>query len=147
MQSGTYVPVLDVKVTAWPFPDQYGDGDVVTDDNGNEVKDQGGNVVKSYSPPDGFSDLHDNGQLVKVDKTGKPVRDSEGNAISIQEGGAIAELPDGSIKTVHPDEVARFAKSMRLKQDAAPSAPDVPQQSTSTDTPESSSGSSDQTGS
>jgi len=140
MKSGTYVPNLDVEVTAWPFPDQYGDGDVVTDDNGSPVTDKGGNVIKSYEAPEGFSDLHDDGNFVKVNKRGEPVRDQDGNAITIREGGAIAVFADGTVKTVHPDDMASFSRSMRLKEESSspniPEQPASPPEQPSSDTPD-----------
>lgn len=126
MQSGTYVPKLDVEVTSWPLPDANGDGDPVLDDNGGEVKDQGGNVVKAYDMPTGYVDLHGDGAGVKVDRKGSPVRDSGGNAIVLQEGGAIAAFPDGSVQSLDPDACVLFTKAYALKASAEPAPAPAP---------------------
>lgn len=120
MQSGTYRPKLDVKVTAWPLPDANGDGDPVLDDNGGEVHDKGGNVVKEYAMPDGFTDLHDNGTGVKVNAKGQPVRDVDGEAVTIVPGGAVVEYPDGTVKGLDADEANAFSRAYSLHSDNSP---------------------------
>lgn len=141
MQAGTYRPKLDVNVIPWPLPDANGDGDPVLDDNGGEVKDAGGNVIREYDMPEGFQDLHDDGVGVKVNRRGQPVRDIDGNAITLAPGGAIVEFPDGRVKSLDADECVEFQRAYSLHTPAAsadstePSQPPAPTSSPTTPDP------------
>lgn len=124
LNTGTYKPSTDIRVTYWPAPDKDGDGEEVWEDqhdhNGNSLgrflaKDQQGEPLYHYEAPEGFTnrpgfDHTDN--YVRCDNKGRILRDVDGNAMGIREGHALVEYPNGKTELLK-DDYARhlFAKS------------------------------------
>jgi hypothetical protein len=113
IQSGVYEPITTKRVTVWPSPDANGDGPELYQDRrdaaGNVlgrdlVKDNNGEIVHEYLPPEGFSHVATRhpgaddatGAYVRLDGRGNIIRDGDGNAVGIVPGSALVESPDGS---------------------------------------------------
>lgn len=96
------------------------------------MKDAQGNEVYHYLPPDGFEnkpgyDHTDN--YVRTDNRGRVLRDANGQAMSVREGHALVEYPDGTTQVL-TDEYARYRfgqahqKIDNATDDAAVTTPD-----------------------
>lgn len=124
LQSGTYVPRNEVKVTVWPKPDADGDGDEVLvpqyADNGEllgsePARDDAGNVLHHYSPPEGFVHVPTRdpgsdgktGAWVRSNSRGGVQRNGVGHAVGIEPGTALLEYPDGT-HTLLRDEYSQL---------------------------------------
>jgi hypothetical protein len=124
LKSGTYSPKNEHKVTHWPAPDKDGDQSVIwqenKDDQGRNVgrstrKDEQGNEVKGYAPPEGFEnrpgfDHTDN--WVRVDDKGNILRDRDGNSLRIKPGAALVEYANGTSELLE-DEYSQYEWAQR----------------------------------
>lgn len=125
LQSGTYAPRTNIRVTTWRAPDSKGDGDEVwrnkqdpTGQNiGRErVRDQEGTPVRNYKVPEGFQNFpsfdHTPHYLRVNQETGEPYRTPDGNTVEIFPGTILLEYPDGTSKTLTDEyEIYLFGKA------------------------------------
>lgn len=112
LQSGTYSPRNQVKVTVWPKPDKNGDGEDayvdVKDDAGSflgrEPLLEDGQQVRHYEPPEGFMRVPTvnpgadgaTEAVVRDNGRGRVHRNAQGHAVGITPGSALVEYPDGT---------------------------------------------------
>lgn len=112
METGYYEPNTTVHVTVWTEGDPVPDG-----------------FVNKFSTTD--AGKIDN--WVRVDRYDDPIRSEDGELVAaLPEGGALAEWATG-FRTIYPEEMEKFALSM--KPTDAPAVPVVPVPAPVTETP------------
>lgn len=140
LQTGTYVPKNQVRVTVWPAPDVNGDGEDLFvdqyDEGGNylgrEPVEEAGKPVRLYQAPEGFVRVPTTnpGQdgaaeaWVRSNGRGQVHRNAQGEAVGIKPGSALLEYPDGTHKLLDSGYAQRqFENAHTLQENTTEGAP------------------------
>lgn len=120
LENGMYAASQSKRVTVWRKPDKDGDPDSPVwrdrfgpngESMGRErVKDEQGNEVYDYPPPEGFRnfpsfDHTDN--FIRVKENGQPHRTPQGETVGIKPGSVLVEYADGRTELI-TDEYQQY---------------------------------------